>query len=157
MKRCSRCKELKQSEECFNTNGTAICKQCDALRSKIYRKLLRMEFILAYGGCCSCCGESEIDFLTIEHIRNKGHKLIYGTNKQVILKLKSLGWPKEGYIVLCYNCNCSMKMGNPCVHTDKYRIEEQRFKALLTDKERGKYSVLKSRLQTANYKITKVA
>lgn len=71
-----------------------------------------------YGNQCKCCGESRIEFLTIEHSFNNGaeHKRKIG-NGTVYRDLKKRGFPKdEGYIVLCYNCNMSRGHCGYCPH-----------------------------------------
>jgi hypothetical protein len=110
-----------------------------------------MEFILAYGGKCSCCGEKKLDLLTVEHIRNKGHKLIYGSFMSLIPKLKKLEWPK-GYTVLCWNCNCSTANGRPCVHSKEYTEYKKEFEAYMhKDFIRYKnYKELKNKLDRIN-------
>jgi hypothetical protein len=59
----------------------------------------------AYGGKCCCCGETEIRFMTIDHItpindRNRSHS---GT--ALWKRLRQLGWPKDEYRMMCFNCN----------------------------------------------------
>ena len=67
---------------------------------------------------CACCGlNSDINFLSIDHIRGKknypkkqqvgGHNLYYFLN--------SNDYP-EGYQVLCYNCNSGKSNKNECPH-----------------------------------------
>lgn len=105
-----------------------------------------MEFVLAYGGCCQCCGETRFDLLTLEHIRNKGYKLIYNNSSNLIRKLKIQGWPK-GYTVLCFNCNMSTKNGAPCVHSKEYKnYKEQLEQSIKSDIMRDKYFKLKHQL-----------
>ena len=75
----------------------------------------KREFVDAYGGCCYCCGETEIAFLTVEHLRDDGHlhrkkiansKTNPGGGAIVINHLKKQGWPKDkGITVACNNCN----------------------------------------------------
>lgn len=78
-------------------------------------KILMTEFVRVRGGKCVCCGEKELDFLTIEHIKNKGYELIYDKKYALLKKLKNLNWP-EGYTVLCWNCNCATRYGKVCPH-----------------------------------------
>ncbi len=83
---------------------------------------LRKEFIEAYGGYCSCCGEKEPKFLDLDHINNNGnkHRKEIGNNQQVILLLKRKGWPKEDYQLLCCNCNQGKyRNGGICPHKTK--------------------------------------
>lgn len=81
------------------------------------RRKIRAEFVMAYGGRCTCCGESEADFLTLEHSNKDGMK-----HRQefkgigYLYDLRRRGWPKDGYTILCYNCNCVTKNGRICPH-----------------------------------------
>lgn len=83
-----------------------------------YRLKWRQEMINAYGGKCDCCGETEPKFLTIDHI-NGGGKKDREQNGNTILKLKRLGWPQDGYRLLCFNCNCSRGFYGECPHKNK--------------------------------------
>lgn len=152
MKTCSHCNEWKNVNNFAKGNSNcglnSICKTCDILRSKINNRILKMEFILAYGGYCQCpgCDEKRIDFLTIEHIKNKGFKLIYDATGSLIRKLKALGWPK-GYTVFCWNCNLSTRKGFPCPHSDNYKDYETQLESVIrSNKIRNKYFKLKQQL-----------
>jgi hypothetical protein len=66
----------------------------------------------AYGGRrCACCGETQTEFLTLDHINNDGNierrkmsKTGYGWGgKDLYMKLRHLDYP-AGYQVLCMNC-----------------------------------------------------
>lgn len=88
-----------------------------AARMRRYRADLKCEMIEAYGGKCSCCGEAEPAFLTIEHTRGDGaeHRRMLGSFN-VYNDLKSRGWPKDGFDLLCFNCNCATSGGKICPH-----------------------------------------
>lgn len=88
-------------------------------RQKEPYSVLRQEFLEAYGSQCSCCGEIESRFLTLEHINRDGRKerRRYGGNWGLFKKLKSLGWPKESHTIFCMNCNWATRFGEPCPHT----------------------------------------
>lgn len=71
---------------------------------------------------CACCGESEIDFLTIDHVNNDGarqkRELFEGRDFGGIKFYKWLvknGYP-PGYAVLCMNCNLSKGKHGACMH-----------------------------------------
>jgi hypothetical protein len=78
---------------------------------------LRQEMLDNYGRRCACpgCPETTERMLTLEHLDGSGadHRRAVGgggrggTSQAVLADLKRRGWPKEGYAVLCYNCNCS--------------------------------------------------
>ena len=81
------------------------------------RKRLREEFLTAYGGRCTCCGETVPEFLTLEHKNGDGkaHRAAHG-GMGVIYDLKNRGWPKNGYTILCRNCNYAVRDGKICPH-----------------------------------------
>lgn len=99
-------------------------------RAKEYRQKLRSELIAAYGGKCSCCEESEPAFLTLEHKNRDGkaHRMLLSNGKNnswssaVYLDLKRRGWPRDGYTLLCFNCNhATWKLGI-CPHATTFRL-----------------------------------
>lgn len=83
---------------------------------------LRLEMIQAYGGKCVCCGESHPRFLTIDHINGGGtkHRRDIGWSGSSVAKyLRRMGWPQDGYQLLCFNCNCGRAFNNGiCPHKD---------------------------------------
>ena len=68
---------------------------------------------------CACCGESEIRFLTIDHINGNGseHRKSAGcwTGSIFYRWLIKAGMP-DGYQVLCYNCNNARAWYGTCPH-----------------------------------------
>lgn len=68
---------------------------------------------------CVCCGESEVRFLTIDHIDGNGaeHRKTTkcGTGATFYRRLIREGMP-EGYQVLCYNCNNARIWNKKCPH-----------------------------------------
>ncbi|MBA7662760.1 hypothetical protein ES703_70793 [subsurface metagenome] len=68
---------------------------------------------------CACCGESDIRFLSIDHINGNGNqhrKKIGCTSGENFYRwLIREGMP-EGYQVLCYNCNMARAFYGTCPH-----------------------------------------
>lgn len=68
---------------------------------------------------CACCGESNIHFLTIDHINGNGsqHRKSSkcGTGATFYRWLLREGMPK-GYQALCYNCNSARAWQRTCPH-----------------------------------------
>jgi hypothetical protein len=90
-----------------------------------YRQRLKRQVIEAYGGKCSCCGEDEIDFLTLEHIYHDGRA--HRENVWSIYRdLRSREWPKIGLTVLCWNCQMATRYRKPCPHKHR-RSESDRY------------------------------
>ena len=85
--------------------------------------------LLKYGGDppkCACCGETNIGFLTIDHVNNDGraHKKSL-KNKNIYLALRSKGFPTDPpVIVLCFNCNCGRdRNGGVCPHKEPHTFK----------------------------------
>ena len=83
----------------------------------------RLEMVKEYGGRCVCCGESQPQFLTMDHTNGDGaeHRrgLTGGAERsgggyQIALWLKRQGWPKDGFRLLCWNCNCAKGFSGYC-------------------------------------------
>lgn len=70
---------------------------------------------------CACCGESEIRFLSIDHINGGGTKhrrqIGIGGGATMYLWLKKNNYPK-GFQVLCYNCNMAKGFYGICPHKE---------------------------------------
>jgi hypothetical protein len=92
----------------------------NAERERVRYAALRKKIILAYGGKCSCCGETEPIFLELDHSDNSGaahRKAIGRGSKACYAWLKKRGFPHEGYQLLCANCNQGRKRnGGICPH-----------------------------------------
>jgi hypothetical protein len=79
----------------------------------------REELIEAYGGRCTCCGQTGYEFLTIDHVNNDGaeHRKKVGEGASAIINyLRARGYPKEGFRLLCWNCNCARGIYGYCPH-----------------------------------------
>lgn len=90
------------------------------LYQRRYRRKIKLLVLTHYSFGdlrCRCCGEKELDFLTIDHVNGGGrehHKLI-GGGATFYLWLKRNNFPL-GYQVLCYNCNCARSHVGECPH-----------------------------------------
>lgn len=79
-------------------------------RDRKRNALFRLKVITHYSGGnpkCVCCGESNYQFLTLDHINNDGYierKKGLGATSLMPYLIKN-NYP-SGYQVLCYNCNC---------------------------------------------------
>ncbi len=99
------------------TNHKHRCRACYALRDRIRTKL---KFISLYGGECTCCGEADPRFLTLDHIGSDGneHRKDLACNQIMALAIREYSPSK--YQVLCYNCNCAKSTnGGICPHKDR--------------------------------------
>lgn len=74
-----------------------------------------------YGGACTCCGETNRLFLTIDHVDGKGaehrRSLGYG-NRRLLLQIIAADFPPR-FTILCFNCNSGRaRNGGTCPHID---------------------------------------
>lgn len=83
------------------------------------RRAIKKELIDHYGGRCVCCNETELLFLTLDHIGGGGniHRAQFdGVTARVYEDLKRRGFP-EGFRVLCHNCHNASNTVEGCPHT----------------------------------------
>lgn len=104
--------------------GKKYCQSCidaQALKIREWGKQLKAAAFAMVGGdsgiACKCCGITDINFLTIDHINGDGaeHRKTtgYGSNfYRWLLDTKAT----EGLQLLCYNCNCAKSNGDTCPH-----------------------------------------
>ena len=86
---------------------------------RAYSVSIREKILDHYGRFCACCGETELKFLTIDHINNDGatHRKKVGHGAGFYRWLINNNFP-EGFQTLCWNCNCGRRLG-PCPHEIK--------------------------------------
>jgi hypothetical protein len=85
----------------------------------------RIRVVEAYGGKCTCCGETELVFLAIDHIGGGGnaHRRTLTASGEIAGSsnfykwLEKNGLPK-GFQVLCHNCNFAKSHGG-CPHNER--------------------------------------
>lgn len=84
-------------------------------REKRCRDKLKSEVIQRLGGACACCGITELEFLSVDHVQGDGarHRATFtrGTGS-LYRKVRAEGYPEGRYRVLCHNCNWSSYLGN---------------------------------------------
>lgn len=129
---CVPCKEYRRERnlsiridgQCFrcarpNSNGKKLCDDCLAAK-KIHNAKYKQMVIDAYGGRCSCCGEDNPAFLSIDHIENDGNKhrqTGVGCGNKFYQWLIRNNFPKDNYQLLCFNCNQGKRVnGGVCPH-----------------------------------------
>jgi hypothetical protein len=125
--RRNRTAEYRQLGKCSCGRVCEFGGTCNTCReyNKKHNASLKLEAINAYGGPkCECCGDKNIEFLSIDHIDGGGcqhRKELFGTTHGSIYGwLKKSGYP-EGYRVLCMNCNFSLGHYGYCPHRKEDR------------------------------------
>lgn len=84
------------------------------------RRLMIKKFIIAYysdgKNCCNCCGEKQIQFLSVDHIDNDGykHRKIIGPGRLNWWLLRN--YLPDGFQILCFNCNTAKGFYGKCPH-----------------------------------------
>jgi hypothetical protein len=106
----------------------ARAKRC---RNKGAYKIRRRKVLQAYspGGLrCACCGETEYEFLSLDHKYNDGakHRRELGTRGN---GPKMLRWIRKNnyppiFRVLCYNCNCTRGFLGYCPHERRVALSQ---------------------------------
>ena len=107
-------------------NGTpeevAAIRAAEAAKTRRMNAKCRDDVFAAYGGYkCSCCGENEPMFLSIDHVNNDGAEerrsgKYHGSGTAFYQWLRKNGYP-SGYQVLCMNCQVGKhKNGGVCPH-----------------------------------------
>jgi hypothetical protein len=105
-KECSSCKNrLPATQEFFYPSKTQIwqayCRNCKNQYKVNWRLKLRSDVLAAYSGQkpkCSCCGESYIELLSIDHMNGNGkshRKAIGGRDAQSGGAEKLYAWLKK--------------------------------------------------------------
>jgi hypothetical protein len=109
---------------CHNCNMSKMLRERMAVIPKSlsqsnYARRSKQAVIDAYGGKCVCCGESDPILLVLDHPNGNGQvdRALNGKGKALYARLKRLGFPKEGYRLLCHNCNMSIGFFGYCPHT----------------------------------------
>lgn len=86
--------------------------------SRRYYRNLRDQVLNRYGAMCSCCGESDKTFLTLDHVNNDGaeHRRKIGMGHIFYRWIIDHAFP-DTIKVLCYNCNSGRyRNGGICPH-----------------------------------------
>lgn len=97
-----------------------LCINCRtnrrATQTKI-RQRLREKVLEVYGNKCACCNEREQAFLEVDHIENDGADHRRKLKAKKLYKwLEQNNWPKEGFQLLCCNCNNAKSRYSICPH-----------------------------------------
>ena len=141
MKLCRACKK----KEVYKPPGGGyhyFCRDCTNRNSKEWKERNRLKInaynrkyhqkvkedtLKKYGGKCKCCGETQMEFLSIDHVNGGGNihrrkiKAEGGGTASMYRWLKKNGYPKKGFQVLCYNCNLAKGFYGECPHKLKVK------------------------------------
>lgn len=80
------------------------------------RQRLKKSVLDSLGGHCFCCGETDMAFLTVEHLLKDGAKHRREVKSRVYVDILRRGSPRDKYAVLCMNCNFATRFNKKCPH-----------------------------------------
>ena len=120
-RKCKRCGKPAE-------RGKTHCQKCIEKLSVAHSercRLYRYRIIDGYGGRCACCGESNKEFLAIDH---KGYRACEEKEKfgrmlsvaELCKIIERENFPST-YQVLCHNCNMSFGSYGYCPHHPEIR------------------------------------
>lgn len=98
------------------------CERCLAISraSSLKRhRAMRLAALAKYATgiiCCACCGEPDLEFLTLDHTNNDGAEHRRSLRSNTIWNwLKQARYP-TGFQILCFNCNIAKSIYGVCPH-----------------------------------------
>jgi hypothetical protein len=103
-------KVLAKNKEWYLKNKSVQFGHCRA-----YQARRRKKVIDAYGGKCACCGESQIEFLAVDHKNNDGNKDRKKFKGNIYVRAIRMGFP-DMFQILCHNCNMAKAFYGCCPH-----------------------------------------
>lgn len=134
IKTCKKCRSEKQSERRRAWSPLRVKREADnnrVWRGKNKKRLqekfvewrikIKIEVFSHYSKGkpkCKCCGESHLEFLSIDHIKGGGKRHFIGLNRRgagFYVWLRKNKYPK-GFRVLCMNCNFAKGHYKKCPH-----------------------------------------
>lgn len=80
------------------------------VRADRARYALRLQVFTAYGARCVCCGETDTEKLTLDHITPRNGRRRRDPYKQAIAQ----GFPRDKFQVMCRRCNSRKGTGARC-------------------------------------------
>lgn len=90
----------------------------DHIKSRVKANAIRHRenFLLMYGNACECCGETQKEFLTIDHIHGQKGNSVKDRGTDAYRKATESYRP-DLYRVFCMNCNFATRFdGSVCPH-----------------------------------------
>lgn len=111
---------------CWNCNFKKIPARIkDSLRPAViwerrYREKLRLAALAKTGMACACCGENDVQVLTIDHVHGGGniHRKLVGGVFGVFRLIRDTD-DMSAFQTLCWNCNLSKGFHGACAHKRK--------------------------------------
>lgn len=116
---CRLCGEEKPVAKFHQQDGKIRRNACMSCLGKRDRAKLKLDMLDHFGRVCSCCGETNPFFLTLDHVKNDGasHRRESDFNEQQMYRIaRREGYPKDKWQCLCMNCNFAKGHFGICPH-----------------------------------------
>jgi hypothetical protein len=130
LKRCNRCRrELPLSDFQLDRRGggkygrQGRCRACTKIGMAEYHQSTRLRVLRHYSGGsmrCACCGESEVEFLGIDHIDGDGAQHRREVRPSGIYRWLIKNKFPSGIQILCTNCNLARGFYGTCPHQESH-------------------------------------
>ncbi len=119
---CNKEREMARQKE-YKAENIEWIKPLNKQWSAMKNIELRQIIINKLGGHCACCGESQYEFLSIDHINGGGNeeKREHGRSMVFYKYIIEQGCPKDKYQILCHSCNQAKHDGKECPH-NKFNV-----------------------------------
>lgn len=91
----------------------------------------RAAALVRYGFKCACCGEDEYQFLTVTPIVPTDEPRL-----TMLRRLRVQGYPAEGYMTYCLNCDAAKGSRNACPHATPLQFVSNQARAYWSVKVR---------------------
>lgn len=136
--RCDDCRELQKvrrraraasgvcgyTNSCPNPNaeGKFWCQyhlDRNSSRSAKRRRTERELVVATYGGCCACCGETQYEFLAIDHVHGGGSKEFKESGVTTLASVVIREGFPDRFRLLCHNCNMARGLYGACPHEEQ--------------------------------------
>lgn len=109
-------KRIRRQDRIWRKNNSQKISALNKVYKKKYDLKIKNSVFDYYGKKCICCGESNLIFLSIDHINGGGTKHRKEIGKKSYVWLYQNNFP-DGYQTLCFNCNWGKHLnGGVCPH-----------------------------------------
>lgn len=105
-------------QKAYRAENLTWIKPMNKQWSCIQNRFLRAKIMIALGGRCVCCSESNYNFLAIDHINGGGNeeKKLVGSGTRLLQHIIDQGIPTDKYQLLCHSCNQAKHNHRECPH-----------------------------------------
>jgi hypothetical protein len=152
-RKCGTIKTLRTSRGRLNGDADGktmyrlACAKCQNAKKTSAQRERRKRVIDAYGAKCACCGESNREFLSIDHVGGWAteHKKMLGIDvkrnavggmskatQKIYKDIERRGFPSDIFRLLCMNCNWALGIHGYCPHGN---VTNERVEGVVFDLE----------------------